>query len=123
MGLDQYAFERLPGQNPDDDIQPEYIWRKHAKLQEFMERLFETRTGLTRGRMNCTPLELTGEDVALLEELVASGALPESPGGFFFGEEFQDEQAERYRDQDIAFCRWAQTVLSTRNKVFYACWW
>ena len=122
MGLDQYAYTRLPDQNPKE-VEPKFIWRKHAKLQEFMERLFEVRTGQPRGELNCGELELQAEDIATLQDMVERGELPDSPGGFFFGHQWQDENAAEYRQKDLEFCAWARTILQTRQKVFYSCWW
>lgn len=122
MGLDQCAYARLPDQSTDN-VKPEFIWRKHAKLQEFMDQLFVEQTGKDAIELNCGALELTADDIALLEQAVQDGTLPESPGGFFYGHQFQDESAQEYREQDLAFCKWAQGVLQTRARVFYTCWW
>lgn len=122
MGLDQYAYSRLPEQSPDG-VEPKFIWRKHAKLQEFMERLFEARTGQNAAELNCAELELQAEDIATLQAMVEQHDLPESPGGFFYGHQMQDAQAAAYRETDLEFCKWARTVLKTREKVFYSCWW
>ena len=117
MGLDQYAY------SPENAENPEFIWRKHAKLQEFMERLFVLRTGKDDTDLNCGELELTADDIQMLEELVKTDRLPDSEGGFFYGHQFQDESAREYRDQDLAFCEWAKEILKTRDKVIYSCWW
>ena len=136
MGLDQYAYARLPEQKPSE-VEPKFIWRKfdrerlirginrseNAKLHEFMERLFEARTGQPRDQLNCGELELLAEDIATLQALVERNELPESPGGFFFGHQWQDENAADYREKDLEFCAWAHTILQTRQKVFYSCWW
>ncbi len=122
MGLDQYAYTRLPEQTPED-IQPKFIWRKHAKLQEFMERLFIARTGHGAADLNCAELELQPEDIATLQAMVEHGKLPDSSGGFFFGHQFQDDSAAEYRVRDLEFCQWARAILQTRQKVFYSCWW
>jgi hypothetical protein len=117
MGLDQFAYAA------DNQNHPQFTWRKHAKLQAFMENLFTQRTGQDPAALNCGALELSAEDITLLEEMVASNRLPESPGGFFYGHQFQDESAQEYREQDLAFCQWAKTILNTREKVIYSCWW
>ena len=122
MGLDQYAYTRLPEQSADD-VEPDFIWRKHAKLQEFMEKLFAVRTGADPAELNCSELELQPEDIATLQALVEHGELPDSPGGFFYGHQFQDESATEYRACDLEFCQWARAILQTRQKVFYSCWW
>lgn len=102
-------------------MQPLFTWRKHAKLQEFMERLLETRTGQSAADLNCAELELQPEDIATLQAMVERGELPESPGGFFYGHQFQDESASEYRELDLQFCQWARTILRIRQKVFYSC--
>ncbi|WP_306046567.1 hypothetical protein [Nioella sp. MMSF_3534] len=122
MGLDQYAYTRLPEQKPCE-VEPKFVWRKHAKLQEFMERLYEARTGQSRDQLNCGELELQAEDIATLQDMVERGELPQSPGGFFFGHQWQDENAADYREKDLEFCAWAHTILQTRRQVFYSCWW
>lgn len=122
MGLDQYAYTRLPDQTLSE-VEPKFVWRKLAKLQEFMERLYEARTGEPAGTLNCGELELQAEDIAMLQAMVERSDLPESPGGFFYGHQFQDESATKYRERDLEFCQWARAVLQTRQKVFYSCWW
>jgi len=122
MGLDQYAYTRLPEQSLDD-IEPRFVWRKHAKLQEFMERLYEARTGQPAGTLNCGELELQPEDIATLQAMVERSELPESLGGFFYGHQYQEESAAEYRERDLEFCQWARAVLQTRERVFYSCWW
>lgn len=117
MGLDQYAFSEETSENPD------FVWRKHAKLQQFMEALFEERTGLPSTELNCANLELTLADVETLQSLVQSDSLPKSLGGFFYGHQFQDESAADYKTQDLEFCQWAKVLLETRQKVLYSCWW
>lgn len=117
MGLDQYAY------TPENEQTPDYIWRKHAKLQEFMENLFVQKTGQCGTELNCGELQLDASDISKLEALIDSGELPESPGGFFYGHQFQDEAAREYREQDLAFCKWAKAILETREKVIYSCWW
>ena len=122
MGLDQYAF-RIDAQTGEEGGEVAFQWRKHAKLQAFMETLFEERTGLSATDLNCGRLELTLEDIATLEQAVTGNDLPESPGGFFYGHQIQDEQAFTYQKQDLAFCAWARETLGQDAKVVYSCWW
>ena len=65
MGLDQYAYI------PDHAENPDFVWRKHAKLQEFMENLFVQKTGQCDTKLNCGELLLDADDIAALEALVA----------------------------------------------------
>lgn len=122
MGLDQYAYTRNENTKPSE-AEPKFIWRKHAKLQEWMEQLFLEKTGQTSEKLNCGELELNSADIEDLEALVNDRALPESPGGFFFGHQFQDEAAEDNRSQDLGFCAWALSEFNKGNRVYYSCWW
>ena len=45
MGLDQYADLKSAG----GDATPKFVWRKHSKLQTFMENLFVAKTGRNAG--------------------------------------------------------------------------
>jgi len=117
MGLDQYAFTQS---NRED---PPFIWRKHAKLQTFMEHLYYERADTDAESFNCVDLELTAQDIKTLEQLVYTNDLPQSEGGFFYGHQWQDESAQEYREQDLKFCKWAQAILETRERVIYSCWW
>jgi len=123
MGLDQYAFKRDANEPKSPEWQDEFYWRKHAKLQSWMENLFEEKTGQSSGDLNCGELELSLEDIDRLETLIKSAALPNSEGGFFFGHQFQDETVKEYQDQDLKFCQWAREQLETGHRVYYSCWW
>ncbi len=124
MGLDQYATATPPAPFvADDDPAPAFVWRKHAKLQEWAESLFMERSGESSDALNCGELILTAEDVDALEAMVRDGTLPESPGGFFYGHQHQDEGAAAYRDQDLAFCAWARARIADGQRVVYSCWW
>lgn len=122
MGLDQYAFIKA-AKSDEDPPEPEFYWRKHAKLQEFMERLFVQKTGKEAGELNCEPLELSADDIAKLKADIEGGTMPKSPGGFFYGHQFQDESAEKYREQDLKFCAWASEQIAAGHTVAYSCWW
>ncbi len=119
MGLDQYAYLKSAGK----DATPKFIWRKHSKLQTFMETLFTAKTGQDAAELNCEEFVLTPRDLKALQRLVAGGDLPQSDGGFFYGHQFQDEAAEEYAEQDAAFCTWAKTQITAGETVIYSCWW
>ena len=122
MGLDQYAWSRENGEVVEG-AEPQFEWRKHSKLQEFMEQKFTEKTGLEAGELNCGELELDAVDLAELEYRIENKCMPISPGGFFYGHQFQDEAEEEYRDQDIMFGEWAKRELAQGNTVIYSCWW
>lgn len=119
MGLDQYAYIK----STDENANPDYIWRKHAKLQTFMEALWADRTGRTTGELNCAELVLSLEDIETLERLLTTADLPRSEGGFFFGHQYQDEAAVEYAAYDAEFCTWARSQITAGEVVIYSCWW
>lgn len=122
MGLDQYAFVSVDGED-SENAELAFQWRKHARLQEWAEALFETKTGQGAEALNCGRLVLSAEDVHDLRTQVANETLPKSAGGFFYGHQFQDEQAAAYRDQDLQFCDWASEQIAAGETVIYSCWW
>ena len=141
MGLDMYAYvaDRADQQREfyesaefDDDAkefvnktveQPREIayWRKHPNLHGWMEQLWNKRTngGHQDGNtFNGIELELTWEDLEVLELDVIAGTLPGTTG-FFFG----NDSDEHYREQDLKFIRDARAELFCGLKVFYNSSW
>jgi hypothetical protein len=122
MGLDQYAWSRERGES-NEGHEPQFVWRKHSKLQEFMEQKFVEKTGLSAVDLNCGELTLDIIDIEELSLAIERKAMPVSPGGFFYGHQFQDEAEDEYRDQDIMFCEWARREIAEGNEIIYSCWW
>ena len=91
MGLDQYAYSRPPRKrNSDDDVQL-MEWRKHNRLQGWMQQLWEDKgcpnaqtEGDEMGDFNCVELQLTAQDIDNLEYSINNFELPEA-NGFFWG--------------------------------------
>jgi len=135
MGLDQYAFsapEPLTVEVDSDgrfEIKgvhgEEFQWRKHAKLQAFFENeiLSEMLTPLVDGDFNCNPVPITLRSILRLEHMLKMDDMPHSPGGFFFGHQFQSESAAEYKEQDLKFCEWAKQTIKEGDHVYYDCWW
>ena len=139
MGLDQYAFsshEPLREINDGEgramlvpEVETKFVWRKHAKLHEYMQRLYfqfgyrEKSVRNDRDEFNCNPMSLDEDAVNGLEAAIKGNDLPTSLGGLFFGHEFQDESATDYREQDLKFVRWARDELKSKKHVYYDCWW
>jgi len=136
MGLDQYAYSK----DSKGEEQELAYWRKHNRLQGWMEELWEdkgrpnyepTDNGVL-GDFNCVPLPITNEDLDALEENVCSKTLPET-GGFFFGDdsfEWEDENGKAYekndyyyKEDDIDFIEKARQALKEGKEVYYNCWW
>ncbi len=138
MGLDQYAYATLEGTESQDELAS---WRKHNRLQGWMEELWEGKgrpfdgekdEGNPMGDFNSVPLELTFIDIDELEESVLSKELPET-GGFFFGSDsfgWEDENGKPYeendyyyKEADLEFISKARKAIEEGKKVFYNCWW
>jgi hypothetical protein len=140
MGLDMYAYVAAKaGQQRDfyesaefdEDtkdhvnrtvIKPREIayWRKHPNLHGWMEQLWNKRNGgnLDGGNFNGIELELTYEDLEILELDIIAGTLP-GTSGFFFG----NDADAHYQDQDQEFIRNARAELFMGLKVFYNSSW
>ena len=140
MGLDMYAYVAVKeGQQRefyesaefDDDAkdfvnktveQPREIayWRKHPNLHGWMEQLWKSRNGGNgdSATFNGIELELTWEDLEVLELDIIAGTLP-GTSGFFFGNDADDH----YKEQDLKFVRDARAELFCGLKVFYNSSW
>jgi hypothetical protein len=136
MGLDMYAYvaaregqqkEYWDGAYFDEDTK-EFVstnvtkpieiayWRKHPALHGWFEALYRSKGG--EGDFNGDELELTWEDLDLLEEAVKVHGLPHTEG-FFFG----DPSDDYYREQDLKFIKEARAHLFLGLKVFYNSSW
>jgi len=140
MGLDMYAYVAAKAgqqhefyesaefdENSKDFKNPTVIkpheiayWRKHPNLHGWMEQLWNRRNGgnCDGSTFNGIELELTYEDLEILELDIIAGTLP-GTSGFFFG----NDADEHYRDQDLEFIRNARAELFMGLKVFYNSSW
>ena len=91
-------------------------WRKHPNLHGWMQQLWESRGN--SGDFNGDELELTWNDLEILELDIIAGSLP-GTSGFFFGNDADDH----YREQDLKFIREAKAELFCGLKVFYNSSW
>jgi hypothetical protein len=142
MGLDMYAYVAArEGQQKEfwedgeyDPVTGDYInpkvtkpieiayWRKHPNLHGWMEELWQSK-GCPRDNddditFNGIELELTWEDIDMLEEDINQGALP-GTSGFFFG----DPADDYYREDDLKFIKEARSQLFLGLRVFYNSSW
>lgn len=138
MGLDQYAYiANKAGQREEfyensvyDEDKKEFVnpnvtepqeiayWRKHPNLQGWMQKLWEAKGGV--GDFNGDEVELTWEDVDMLEHDIKNGYMKNlGTRGFFFG----DPSDEYYKEKDLQFCIDAKTELFLGRKVFYNSSW
>ena len=145
MGLDAYAGFQEP---QPENVEPinhealyetlqagdEFYWRKHARLQEYMQSLWRIRkfgdeakfwSGLRMdGKHDLAEvIFLEKEDIERLQELVENDNLPFCPDGFFWGQQFQEESMKEYKELDLKFCKQALKWLDEGKKVWYDCSW
>ena len=97
-------------------------WRKHSSLHGWMKQIWLNRCGADRDNsvtdFNGIELELSWEDLDMLEDDIAQGALPET-SGFFFG----DPADDYYKEADLEFIKNARAELFMGLKVFYNSSW
>jgi len=135
MGLDQYAY--AASEIKAEDREEIGYWRKHNRLQGWMEKLWEKKgrphfDSLTNplGDFNCQPVELNLSDIEQLEAHVEGKSLPET-SGFFFGDDsynYEDEDLNQsggyyHKETDLEFITLARKALQEGKKVFYDSWW
>ena len=136
MGLDMYAYvaaragqQREYYETSDFNLETrEYgsatvtkpreiaYWRKHPNLHGWMQQLWESRGN--SGDFNGDELELTWNDLEILELDIIAGSLPGSSGFFFV-----NDADDHYREQDLKFIREAKAELFCGLKVFYNSSW
>jgi hypothetical protein len=140
MGLDMYAYTATrAGQQSEFYESAEFdensrdlesttvtrpreiaYWRKHPNLHGWMEQLWNKRNGgnCDGSTFNGIELELTYEDLEILELDIIAGTLP-GTSGFFFG----NDADEHYRKDDLEFIKNARAELFMGLKVFYNSSW
>lgn len=121
MGLDQYAWTKKT--EADRDAHEWSIsWRKHSRLQEFMQSIWVAR-GNSQDEFNCADMQLTKNDIALLSFAVRSGFEDYvCEGGFFWGHQFQEEAAKDSYKDDLEFVEAASDAIDKGLEVYYSCW-
>jgi hypothetical protein len=139
MGLDMYAYSAnkagaqteywdngniIDGEFVSTCTKPKELmyWRKHPNLHGWMEELWQSK-GCPRDNdddyaFNGIELELTWEDIDMVEEDINQGALP-GTSGFFFG----DPADDYYREDDLKFIKEARSQLFLGLRVFYNSSW
>ena len=134
MGLDMFAYRTKVQLSKQVDFQEEVYpknedgsqqegicdeimyWRKHPNLHGWMEKLYYEKGG-DSDCFNCVPVEITLEDLDLLEKDITQDQLPFTEG-FFFG-----SSDEGPNEKDIAFIRAAREAIAEGDRVFYDSWW
>ena len=132
MGLDQYAGFR----DSKGEVHEEFYWRKHARLQVFFAKQFRKQNegkdknntvddlqhlGFNGGQGGVT---ITEEVVKDLEEAIKNGYYDHfANDGFFWGQQFQEEQVKEYKAQDEEFLKWAKEQVKAGRDIGYDCSW
>jgi hypothetical protein len=131
MGLDQYAGFR----DSEGQVKEEFYWRKHARLQKFMAKEFNKQNKDTENN-SCNELQhlgfnsgqggvkITKELIERLEEAYKDNYYSYfASDGYFWGQQFQEEQVEEYKDQDKKFIAWCKEQLEAKKDIGYDCSW
>ena len=124
MGLDQYAFHRRKGDLPTVRKEIAY-WRKHNRLEGWMERLYRAKNPGNEEQFNCKEVYLNLEDLENLEKDINERNLPQT-GGFFFGSDsYSDYEGEYgYKNSDLEFINNAKEALEKYGgEIIYTSWW
>jgi len=135
MGLDQYAYARPPRKRNGDDDEQICDWRKHNRLQGWMEQLWNDKGRPNANEddeeFNCVELQLTESDLINLEDAVENFELPEATG-FFWGTDsyfWHDENDEPfpeneywYKQHDLNFIAEARKMLDKGYRIYYSAW-
>ncbi len=132
MGLDQYAGFR----DSKGEVHEEFYWRKHARLQVFFAKKFREQNkeeyknntvddlqhlGFNGGQGGVT---ITEEIVKDLEEAIKNDYYDHfANDGFFWGQQFQEEQVKEYKAQDKRFLEWCKKRLKEKKEIGYDCSW
>ena len=132
MGLDQYAGFR----DSKGEVHEEFYWRKHARLQVFFAKQFMKQNegkdknntvddlqhlGFNGGQGGVT---ITEEVVKDLEEAIKNDYWDHfATDGFFWGQQFQEEQVKEYKAQDKKFLEWCKQRLKEKKDIGYDCSW
>lgn len=142
MGLDQHAH--LRGSNVDwekyfneedyGDKNNIFVWRKHARLQEFMARKWAEQNPVEKidGHLahlgfnadQNAPCYMTEDVVKELAEQIEKGFSDyHAEDGFFWGQQFQEDSVKEYKEQDIKFLKFCEQAINEKKVVEYWCSW
>ena len=136
MGLDQYAGLR----DSKGEVHEKFYWRKHARLQVFMSKQFnkqKTALGSLKYKNNTLDdlqhlgfnggqggVTITEDVIKDLEEAIKNDYWNYfASDGFFWGQQFQEEQVKEYKAQDEEFLKWAKEQVKAGRQIGYDCSW
>ena len=125
MGLDMYAyFVEKENAISDEKCRLEYgqdedfYWRKNYQLHDWMEKLWEKRTGSTdSSKFNCAKIRLYKEDIEELEKAINSWKVDDSEPFSY------SKYMSHMREHDLRFCYEAKEAIEDGYAVYYDSWW
>ena len=152
MGLDQYAHlrnrkidwkkyysdDKEESQEEQKDV---FVWRKHARLQTFMNNVWQEQnereakkrnSKVPEHPMDMSSLGMNGNDeVYITREVVKDlkQAIEDKywnhfcTDGFFWGQQFQEEAVKEYKEQDKKFVKWCEEQIENKKVPIYTCSW
>ena len=147
MGLDQTAklqnrqvdWKKFYSQNEKESKKEQegvFIWRKHARLQVFMAREYakqNPKEDTDKHSCNIDGLGFNGDDHKVkisydvldrLEKAIKSDYYDYfASDGFFWGQQFQEEQVKDYAKQDKQFLKFCKDALKKGETIEYSCSW
>ena len=145
MGLDQHAHLRghkvdwekyysLNEKESEKEHESVFVWRKHARLQEFMAKKWADQNPSVKMEGHLAHLGFNGDQEApcyvtqeVLDELgeqIAKGYSDYvAEDGFFWGQQFQEDSVKEYKEQDIKFLKFCQQAINENKVVEYWCSW
>ena len=140
MVLDQHAHlrgEQIDWKkyySDDDDQENIFVWRKHARLQQFMATKWNEQNtshkhegdlGHLGFNGDCeAPCYMTEEVVKDLAEAISNDFKDyEATDGFFWGQQFQEESVKEYKEQDVKFLKFCEQAINEKKVVEYWCSW
>ena len=145
MGLDQHAhlrnhkvdWDKYYSDNEEEskkEHEQVFVWRKHARLQEFMAKKWAEQNPAVKPEgmlahlgFNAdqeAPCYMTKEVVKELGEQIEKGfADYVAEDGFFWGQQFQEESVKEYKEQDMKFLKFCEQAISENKVVEYWCSW
>ena len=143
MGLDQYAQKRNQQINfkkvysdKYDPSEDGFVWRKHARLQVFMAREYakqNPKENTDNHSCNIDGLGFNGDEhkvvitkdvLKRLEEAIKSNYYDYfATDGFFWGQQFQEEQVKEYNKMDLQFVKFCKEALKRGEVIEYSCSW
>jgi hypothetical protein len=129
-----------------------FVWRKHARLQTFFARKWREQNEAEQKRRDTRDFEAmkkakdpfeaigvglshlgfnSGDEVYITEDVVKE--LEETykqnyhdnfcSDGFFWGQQFQEEQVTEYKAQDKKFIDWCKEQIKNKKVPIYTCSW